>query len=91
LQLKIEATGKQLQELSSKPQTETALINFKKELETLLTQQKELQTKIRTNSPKYAALQYPQPLTLPQIQQQLDKDTLLLEYSLGKIAAIFGL
>ncbi len=83
LQLKIEAIGKQIQELSSKPQTETALINFKKELETLLTQQKELQTKIRTNSPKYAALQYPQPLTLPQIQQQLDKDTLLLEYSLG--------
>jgi CHAT domain-containing protein/Tfp pilus assembly protein PilF len=84
LQLKIEATGKQIQELSSKPQTETALINFKKELETLLTQQKELQTKIRTNSPKYAALQYPQPLTLLQIQQQLDKDTLLLEYSLGE-------
>ena len=84
LQLKIEATGKLLQELSSKPQTKTALINFKKELETLLTQQKELQTKIRTTSPKYAALQYPQPLTLPQIQQQLDKDTLLLEYSLGE-------
>ncbi|MBW4447149.1 MAG: tetratricopeptide repeat protein, partial [Spirirestis rafaelensis WJT71-NPBG6] len=83
LQLKIEAIGKQIQELSSKPQTETALINFKKELETLLTQQKELETKIRTNSPKYAALQYPQPLKLPQIQQQLDKDSLLLEYSLG--------
>ncbi|MGI2903603.1 CHAT domain-containing protein [Tolypothrix sp. VBCCA 56010] len=84
LQLKIEAIGKQIQELSNKPQTETAEENFKKELETLLTQQKELQTKIRTNSPKYAALQYPQPLTLPQIQQQLDKDTLLLEYSLGE-------
>ena len=84
LQFKIEATGKQLQELSSKPQTETAQENFKKELETLLNQQKELQTKIRTTSPKYAALQYPQPLKLPQIQQQLDKDTLLLEYSLGK-------
>jgi CHAT domain-containing protein/Flp pilus assembly protein TadD len=84
LQLKIEAIGKLLQELSSKPQTETAQENFKKELETLLTQQKELQTKIRTSSPKYAALQYPQPLKLPQIQQQLDKDSLLLEYSLGK-------
>jgi CHAT domain-containing protein/Flp pilus assembly protein TadD len=84
LQLKIEARQKLLQELPSKPQTETAQQNFKKELETLLTQQKELQTKIRTTSPKYAALQYPQPLKLPQIQQQLDKDTLLLEYSLGK-------
>jgi tetratricopeptide (TPR) repeat protein len=84
LQLKIEATGKQIQELSSKPQTETALINFKKELETLLTQQKELQTKIRTTSPKYGNLIYPGPLKLPQIQQQLDKDTLLLQYSLGE-------
>ncbi|MBD2607639.1 tetratricopeptide repeat protein [Scytonema hofmannii FACHB-248] len=84
LQLKIEATGKLLQELSNKPQTETAQENFKKERENLLNQQKELQTKIRTNSPKYAALQYPQPLKLPQIQQQLDKDSLLLEYSLGE-------
>jgi CHAT domain-containing protein/Flp pilus assembly protein TadD len=83
LQLKIEATGKLIQDLSSKPQTQTALINFKKQLESLINQQKELQTKIRTTSPKYAALQYPQPLKLPQIQQQLDKDTLLLEYSLG--------
>ncbi|MGI8502593.1 MAG: CHAT domain-containing protein, partial [Hassallia sp.] len=83
LQLKIEAIGKQIQELSSKPQTETAQENFKKELETFLTQRKELETKIRTSSPKYAALQYPQPLKLPQIQQQLDKDSLLLEYSLG--------
>ncbi|NEU75518.1 tetratricopeptide repeat protein, partial [Hassallia byssoidea VB512170] len=82
LQLKIEAIGKLLQNSSNKSETATALL--KKELETLLTQQKELQTKIRTNSPKYAALKYPQPLKLPQIQQQLDKDTLLLEYSLGE-------
>jgi CHAT domain-containing protein/tetratricopeptide (TPR) repeat protein len=82
LQLQIEAIEKQLQDSSNKSETATA--KLKKELETLLTQQKELETKIRTNSPKYAALQYPQPLTLPQIQQQLDKDTLLLEYSLGE-------
>ncbi len=84
LQLKIEATVKLLQELSSKPQTETAQQNFKKQLETLLNQQKELETKIRTTNPKYGNLKYPQPLKLPQIQQQLDKDTLLLEYSLGE-------
>uniref|UniRef100_UPI001F403EBE tetratricopeptide repeat protein n=1 Tax=Hassallia byssoidea TaxID=482630 RepID=UPI001F403EBE len=81
LQLKIEAIGKLLQDSSNKSETATALL--KKELEILLIQQKELQTKIRTNSPKYAGLKYPQPLKLPQIQQQLDKDTLLLEYSLG--------
>ncbi len=29
-------------------------------------------------------MKYPQPLTLSQIQQQLDKDTLLLQYSIGE-------
>ncbi|MBD2604662.1 CHAT domain-containing protein [Scytonema hofmannii FACHB-248] len=57
---------------------------FQTEIDELLSQQKQLETKIRQSSPKYANLKYPQPLTLPQIQQQLDKDTLLLEYSLGK-------
>lgn len=47
------------------------------EVSALLSQQKELETQIRTSSPKYAALKYPQPLKLPQIQQQLDKDTLM--------------
>jgi CHAT domain-containing protein len=57
---------------------------FKTEIDELISQQKQLETKIRQSSPKYANLKYPQPLTLPQIQQQLDKDTLLLEYSLGE-------
>ena len=34
-------------------------------------------------SPRYAALTQPQPLRAQEIQQQLDGDTLLLEYSLG--------
>ena len=54
------------------------------EIDELLNQQKQLETKIRQSSPKYANLKYPQPLTLAQIQQQLDKDTLLLQYSLDK-------
>ncbi|MDZ8264547.1 MAG: hypothetical protein RMY63_40175 [Nostoc sp. ChiQUE01b] len=32
----------------------------------------------------YKALKYPTPLTFHQIQQQLDKDSILLQYSLGK-------
>ncbi|MEA5504706.1 CHAT domain-containing tetratricopeptide repeat protein [Halotia wernerae UHCC 0503] len=54
------------------------------EIDDLLNQHEQLQTKIRTTSPKYADLVYPQPLTLTQIQQQLDQDTLLLQYSLGE-------
>ncbi|MBD2341953.1 tetratricopeptide repeat protein [Calothrix sp. FACHB-156] len=53
------------------------------EIDQLLSQQKQLETEIRQTSSKYANLKYPQPLTLAQIQQQLDKDTLLLQYSLG--------
>ncbi len=82
LQQKLDARDKLLQQLPLNQQTRAPAL--KKEINNLLNQYKELQTKIRTNSPKYAALKYPQPLKLPQIQQQLDKDTLLLQYSLGK-------
>jgi tetratricopeptide (TPR) repeat protein len=54
------------------------------EISELLNQQKQLETKIRQSNPKYANLKYPQPLKLAQIQQQLDKDSLLLQYSLGE-------
>ncbi len=58
---------------------------LKQELDTLLRQLDELRAEIRRTSPRYAALTQPQPLTSEQIQQQvLDKDTLLLQYSLGE-------
>ena len=81
---KIDATQKRIQELPAKPNNETRIEALKKESENLLTEYRELQTKIRTTSPEYAAIQYPEPLELKQIQQQLDKDTVLLQYSLGK-------
>jgi CHAT domain-containing protein/Flp pilus assembly protein TadD len=42
------------------------------------------QDAIRKASPRFAALVQPQPLKLNEIQQQLDADTLLLEYALGE-------
>ena len=43
-----------------------------------------LAAELRQTNPAYAAIQYPQPLTLEQIQQQvLDPDTTLLQYFLG--------
>jgi CHAT domain-containing protein/tetratricopeptide (TPR) repeat protein len=84
---RIEATDKLVQNLESQSQKDPILKNSieqrKKERENLLNQYRELQTKIRTTNPEYAAIKYPQPLKLRQIQQQLDKDTLLLQYSLG--------
>ncbi len=85
LQWQINAQEKLLSELSSKKETpEQVLTNTKQKIQDLLKQQRELEVKIRANNPEYADLKYPQPLTLKEIQQQLDKDTLLLQYSLGE-------
>lgn len=54
------------------------------ELEALTSAYQEVEARIRTTSPRYAALTQPQPLTLSEIQHLLDADTLLLEFALGK-------
>ncbi|NEN90252.1 MAG: CHAT domain-containing protein [Okeania sp. SIO3H1] len=58
---------------------------LKQEIETLRTQLQQLEVKIKQNSPRYANLKYPDPLTASEIQQQvMDKESILLQYSLGK-------
>ncbi|MBD2499624.1 CHAT domain-containing tetratricopeptide repeat protein [Anabaena azotica] len=85
LNLLLDAREKQLSQLFSQKQPSTQRITTtKQQIESLLKQQQDLKNKIRTSNPEYAALKYPQPLVLPQIQQQLDQDTLLLQYSLDK-------
>ncbi|WP_256973606.1 CHAT domain-containing tetratricopeptide repeat protein, partial [Nostoc sp. T09] len=70
------------------PTTKATIQKLTTEISNLLSQYQEVQAKIRTTNPQYATLTNPDPendiLKLPQIQQQLDKDTLLLQYSLGK-------
>jgi CHAT domain-containing protein len=56
---------------------------LKREISQLETDFERAQADIRKASPHYAALVQPQPLKLKEIQQQLDADTLLLEYALG--------
>ncbi len=54
-------------------------------LDALLFEYEDVEGRIRTASPRYAALARPQPLTLKEIREQvLDPDTLLLEYALGE-------
>ncbi|BAZ51704.1 TPR domain protein [Nostoc sp. NIES-4103] len=85
LQLLLDAREKQLSELSSQKEPSAELIaQTNKQIANFLKQQKELEAKIRATNSEYAALKYFQPLTLKAIQQQLDKDTLLLQYSLGE-------
>jgi CHAT domain-containing protein len=54
-----------------------------KEISALEDDYQQVQAAIRTASPAYAALTQPRPLGLKEIQQQLDPETVLLEYSLG--------
>ncbi|MGB5963745.1 MAG: CHAT domain-containing protein, partial [Coleofasciculaceae cyanobacterium] len=85
LQQELNTLERRRYELSSGQYTEQELNEIKQKSQSLLTQLKQLETQIRTTSPRYAALKYPEPLTLQQIQQQvLDDDTLLLQYSLGE-------
>lgn len=56
-----------------------------KELRLLLRDYDRAQAEIRLASPRYAALTRPRPLDLREIQERVvDRDTLLLEYSLGR-------
>ena len=54
-----------------------------KQLATAEAELDEAQAAIRVHSPRYAALTHPSPLTLAEMQTQLDADTLLLEYAEG--------
>ncbi len=81
LQQRINARQFQLDRSNpTKEQAEAA----KKELEGLIAELQQTVPQIRQASPHYAALKYPTPLSLAEIQQMLDRDTLLLEYALGE-------
>ena len=72
-----------MQLLSRKPSPAQAAA-AEKDLRNISAEYQEVQAQIRSQSPHYAALTQPQPLSLKDIQQQvLDDDTLLLEYVLG--------
>lgn len=65
--------------------TEDEKAGAEREMRSLLNQYQDVQAEIRTSSPHYAALTQPQPLNVKQIQRQLlERDTLLLVYSLGE-------
>ncbi len=85
LQKKLDVTAEREARLFSIPHNKEQLASVKKETEALLTQYQEVETEIRANSPRYAALTQPETLNLQQIQEQVtDPDTLLLEYALGE-------
>ena len=84
LQRTLDATAERQARLLNNNHREEEGASLKSETEKLLSQYQELEAEIRANSPRYAALTQPEPLSLEEIQQQvLDSETLLIEYALG--------
>ncbi|MEG3971361.1 tetratricopeptide repeat protein [Microcoleus sp. T2B6] len=86
LQQQLDAIEKQrIETISTLNPNATKIAEIDKQRLALLQEYQQIQTQIRSASPRYAALTQPQPLTLPEIQKQiLDENTILLQYSLGK-------
>ena len=75
---------RQIQLRSQKGGTGQELADLGREVGALEDEYQQVQAAIRKSSPMYASIAQPRPLTAREIQEQLDPDTLLLEYSLGE-------
>jgi CHAT domain-containing protein/predicted negative regulator of RcsB-dependent stress response len=80
----LNAKETQLVQLSNQPNQAAQIPALNQAITALYAQRDDLQNTIRVTNPAYANLQYPKPITLKAIQQQLDPDTLMLQYSLGE-------
>ncbi len=81
---RVQTLEKQLSDKArQRTDTPEAAAALKLEISQLEIEYERAQVAIRQNNPHYAALLQPQPLKLKEIQQQLDPDTLMLEYALG--------
>jgi CHAT domain-containing protein/Tfp pilus assembly protein PilF len=85
LQRQLNAKSERQTRLLSKPHSDDEAETAKREIASLLNEYEEVQSQIRVQSPSYASLAQPIPLSLGEIQRTvLDPDTVLLEYSLGE-------
>jgi len=85
LQTQIEAKIQLQVGLLKDKATEKQAAQIDAEIKALITERKDVDEKIRVQSPRYATLIQPQPIGVEETQQKLlDPDTLLLEYALGE-------
>lgn len=75
-----ERTYNQLAQLSASTEDLPQVDALQQQLRDLQNQQQELTDQMRATSPHYAALQYPQPLSLVEVQTALKPGALLLSY-----------
>ncbi len=83
LQQRINAKAAIVQRLRNSERTEGEAAPLKDEIDRLWIELQQVQSEIQRKSPRYATFTQPQTLSVPEIQSQLDADTLLLEYALG--------
>jgi CHAT domain-containing protein/Tfp pilus assembly protein PilF len=83
LRADIRAKSNRRIQLLSAQHSEDQVAAVQKEMEALFAQYQDVAEQIRVSSPGYAALMQPKALTAAGLQQFLDADTLLLEYTLG--------
>lgn len=83
LSQKLNETAQQhIQALARKDAAQADKLN--REIDSLSAEYSSVQNQIRASSPQYAALSFPEPLNLSEVQQNiLSEDSVLLEYALG--------
>jgi CHAT domain-containing protein/tetratricopeptide (TPR) repeat protein len=80
----LNAKAQREMQLKARKGSNEELATLQREISALEDEYQQVEAAIRKSSPQYSALTQPQPLDLKGIQQQLDPDTVLLEYSLGE-------
>lgn len=84
LQRALNATNEQQFKLLSQLHLKSQADEVRQRLDKLTLELQEVQSQLRSASPRLAALTAPQPLRLAALQAQLDDETTLLEYALGE-------
>ncbi|PPT09597.1 High-affnity carbon uptake protein Hat/HatR [Geitlerinema sp. FC II] len=84
LRAALNAAAIRQQQLWGRSPSEDEVVAVRREIQQLETELETLEGQIRQTSPEAAALKYPEPLTLAEVQQQVtDDETVLLQYFLG--------
>jgi len=84
LSLVLNAKAQREMQLKARKGSSEEIATLHREISALEDEYQQVQAAIRKSSPQYSALTQPQPLDLKGIQQQLDPNTVLLEYALGE-------
>jgi CHAT domain-containing protein len=85
LLVKLDLKAQARMRLLSAAHTQEQASEIEKDWDSIYAEYKDLQNKIKSQSPRYAALTQPRPIGAKDVQERtLDENTMLLEYSLGE-------